>query len=128
MRVCGCVLLQVVIPVSCIHIVKKQNTALLVPNALSIRTTEGDKVRVSPPAPHTHLNKHPDKHIQSHTFMFNHIELCFICNLIIDCVYFMVANVRLFFFFYSLSLFSTCLCRYGTENHVINCCVQYLLS
>ncbi|XP_026179118.1 GRAM domain-containing protein 2B isoform X4 [Mastacembelus armatus] len=34
---------KVVIPVSCIHIVKKQNTALLVPNALSIRTTEGDK-------------------------------------------------------------------------------------
>ncbi|KAI3368232.1 hypothetical protein L3Q82_007952 [Scortum barcoo] len=34
---------KVVIPVSCIHVVKKQNTALLVPNALSIRTTEGDK-------------------------------------------------------------------------------------
>ncbi|XP_070765505.1 GRAM domain-containing protein 2B isoform X1 [Enoplosus armatus] len=34
---------KVVIPVSCIHIVKKQNTALLVPNALSIRTSEGDK-------------------------------------------------------------------------------------
>ncbi|XP_040896678.1 GRAM domain-containing protein 2B isoform X2 [Toxotes jaculatrix] len=34
---------KVVIPVSCVHIVKKQNTALLVPNALSIRTTEGDK-------------------------------------------------------------------------------------
>ncbi|XP_037626232.1 GRAM domain-containing protein 2B isoform X1 [Sebastes umbrosus] len=34
---------KVVIPVYCIHIVKKQNTALLVPNALSIRTTEGDK-------------------------------------------------------------------------------------
>ncbi|XP_057696809.1 GRAM domain-containing protein 2B isoform X2 [Corythoichthys intestinalis] len=34
---------KVVIPVSCIHIVKKQNTALLVPNALSIRTTEGEK-------------------------------------------------------------------------------------
>ncbi|XP_047199010.1 GRAM domain-containing protein 2B isoform X2 [Hippoglossus stenolepis] len=34
---------KVVLPVSCIHIVKKQNTALLVPNALSIRTTEGDK-------------------------------------------------------------------------------------
>ncbi|KAK2835388.1 hypothetical protein Q5P01_015872 [Channa striata] len=34
---------KVVIPVSCIHIVKKQNTALLVPNAMSIRTTEGDK-------------------------------------------------------------------------------------
>ncbi|XP_028443094.1 GRAM domain-containing protein 2B isoform X2 [Perca flavescens] len=34
---------KLVIPVSCIHIVKKQNTALLVPNALSIRTTEGDK-------------------------------------------------------------------------------------
>lgn len=34
---------KVVIPVSLIHIVKKQNTALLVPNALSIRTTEGDK-------------------------------------------------------------------------------------
>lgn len=39
------VLTQVIIPVSSIHIVKKQNTALLVPNALSIRTTEGDKVR-----------------------------------------------------------------------------------
>ncbi|XP_077390818.1 GRAM domain-containing protein 2B isoform X2 [Festucalex cinctus] len=34
---------KVVIPVSNIHIVKKQNTALLVPNALSIRTTEGEK-------------------------------------------------------------------------------------
>uniref|UniRef100_A0A3Q3W8W3 GRAM domain-containing protein n=1 Tax=Mola mola TaxID=94237 RepID=A0A3Q3W8W3_MOLML len=34
---------KVVVPVSCIHIVKKQNTALLVPNALSIRTSEGDK-------------------------------------------------------------------------------------
>ncbi|XP_047192817.1 GRAM domain-containing protein 2B isoform X3 [Scophthalmus maximus] len=34
---------KVVIPVSCICIVKKQNTALLVPNALSIRTTDGDK-------------------------------------------------------------------------------------
>ncbi|XP_069558401.1 GRAM domain-containing protein 2B isoform X3 [Brachyistius frenatus] len=34
---------KVVIPISCIHIVKKQNTALLVPNALSIRTVEGDK-------------------------------------------------------------------------------------
>ncbi|KAM9849099.1 GRAM domain-containing protein 2B isoform 2-T2 [Aulostomus maculatus] len=34
---------KVTIPVSCIHIVKKQNTALLVPNALSIRTTAGDK-------------------------------------------------------------------------------------
>ncbi|XP_060889809.1 GRAM domain-containing protein 2B isoform X2 [Labrus mixtus] len=35
---------KLVIPVSRIHIVKKQNTALLVPNALSIRTFEGDKV------------------------------------------------------------------------------------
>ncbi|KAK5907142.1 hypothetical protein CesoFtcFv8_005022 [Champsocephalus esox] len=34
---------KVVIPVSYIHIVKKQNTALLVPNALSIRTTGGEK-------------------------------------------------------------------------------------
>ncbi|XP_060934360.1 GRAM domain-containing protein 2B isoform X2 [Limanda limanda] len=34
---------KVVIPVSCIHIVKKQNTALLVPNALSIRTSKRDK-------------------------------------------------------------------------------------
>ncbi|XP_034069029.1 GRAM domain-containing protein 2B isoform X2 [Gymnodraco acuticeps] len=34
---------KVVIPVSSIHIVKKQNTALLVPNALSIRTTGGEK-------------------------------------------------------------------------------------
>ncbi|XP_004562066.3 GRAM domain-containing protein 2B [Maylandia zebra] len=34
---------KVVVPVSCIKRVKKQNTALLVPNALSIRTTEGDK-------------------------------------------------------------------------------------
>ncbi|KAM4575241.1 GRAM domain-containing protein 2B isoform 1-T1 [Fundulus diaphanus] len=34
---------KVVIPVSSIHTVKKQNTALLVPNALSIRTTEGEK-------------------------------------------------------------------------------------
>ncbi|KAF6725151.1 GRAM domain-containing protein 3 [Oryzias melastigma] len=34
---------KVVVPVSSIHIVKKQNTALLVPNALSIRTIEGLK-------------------------------------------------------------------------------------
>ncbi|XP_033478224.1 GRAM domain-containing protein 2B isoform X3 [Epinephelus lanceolatus] len=34
---------KLVIPVSCILIVKKQNTALLVPNALSVRTTEGEK-------------------------------------------------------------------------------------
>ncbi|CAJ1060798.1 GRAM domain-containing protein 2B isoform X2 [Xyrichtys novacula] len=34
---------KLVIPVSSIHLVKKQNTALLVPNALSIRTTAGDK-------------------------------------------------------------------------------------
>lgn len=34
---------KVVIPVSSIHTVKKQNTALLVPNALSLRTTEGEK-------------------------------------------------------------------------------------
>nr|XP_040040053.1 GRAM domain-containing protein 2B isoform X2 [Gasterosteus aculeatus aculeatus] len=34
---------KVVIPVSCIHFVKKQNTALLVPNAMSIRTSAGDK-------------------------------------------------------------------------------------
>ncbi|KAM3619034.1 uncharacterized protein V6R79_001913 [Siganus canaliculatus] len=34
---------KVVIPISSIHIVKKQNTALLVPNALSIRSTEGEK-------------------------------------------------------------------------------------
>ncbi|XP_056132090.1 GRAM domain-containing protein 2B isoform X2 [Lampris incognitus] len=34
---------KVVIPVSSIHIVKKQNMALLVPNALSIRTMERDK-------------------------------------------------------------------------------------
>ncbi|KAG6934778.1 GRAM domain-containing protein 2A-like [Chelydra serpentina] len=36
---------KVVIPVSSIAILKKANTALLVPNALSIRTAEGDKVR-----------------------------------------------------------------------------------
>ncbi|KAM3875628.1 GRAM domain-containing protein 2B [Diretmus argenteus] len=34
---------KVVIPISSIHIVKKQNTALLVPNALSIRTTDMEK-------------------------------------------------------------------------------------
>ncbi|KAJ3600064.1 hypothetical protein NHX12_034016 [Muraenolepis orangiensis] len=34
---------KVVIPVSCIQKVKKQNMALLVPNALSIRTSDGDK-------------------------------------------------------------------------------------
>ncbi|XP_017269070.1 GRAM domain-containing protein 2B isoform X2 [Kryptolebias marmoratus] len=34
---------KVIIPVSSIRTVKKQNTALLVPNALSIRTTEGEK-------------------------------------------------------------------------------------
>ncbi|KAG7277210.1 hypothetical protein CRUP_018864 [Coryphaenoides rupestris] len=34
---------KAVIPVSCIQRVKKQNMALLVPNALSIRTREGDK-------------------------------------------------------------------------------------
>ncbi|XP_029551415.1 GRAM domain-containing protein 2B isoform X4 [Salmo trutta] len=34
---------KLVIPVTSVQIVKKQNTALLVPNALSIRTTEGEK-------------------------------------------------------------------------------------
>ncbi|XP_031430060.1 GRAM domain-containing protein 2B isoform X2 [Clupea harengus] len=34
---------KVVIPISCVNVLKKQNTALLVPNALSIRTTEGEK-------------------------------------------------------------------------------------
>uniref|UniRef100_A0A4W5LXQ5 Si:zfos-943e10.1 n=1 Tax=Hucho hucho TaxID=62062 RepID=A0A4W5LXQ5_9TELE len=34
---------KLVIPVTRVQIVKKQNTALLVPNALSIRTTEGEK-------------------------------------------------------------------------------------
>ncbi|XP_076847751.1 GRAM domain-containing protein 2B isoform X2 [Brachyhypopomus gauderio] len=34
---------KVVIPVSSIHVLKKQNTALLVPNALSIRTNAGEK-------------------------------------------------------------------------------------
>ncbi|KAG7488084.1 hypothetical protein MATL_G00030760 [Megalops atlanticus] len=34
---------KVVIPVSRVHFLKKQNTALLVPNALSIRTNEGEK-------------------------------------------------------------------------------------
>nr|XP_005313866.1 GRAM domain-containing protein 2B-like isoform X1 [Chrysemys picta bellii] len=36
---------KVVIPVSSVAILKKANTALLVPNALSIRTAEGEKVR-----------------------------------------------------------------------------------
>ncbi|XP_014889698.1 GRAM domain-containing protein 3 isoform X2 [Poecilia latipinna] len=34
---------KVVIPVSSIHTVKKQKTALLVPNALSLRTSDGEK-------------------------------------------------------------------------------------
>ncbi|XP_041695913.1 GRAM domain-containing protein 2B [Coregonus clupeaformis] len=34
---------KLVIPVTSVHIMKKQNTALLVPNALSIRTIEGEK-------------------------------------------------------------------------------------
>ncbi|KAL4634784.1 GRAM domain-containing protein 3-like isoform X1 [Arapaima gigas] len=34
---------KVVIPFSRIHVLKKQNTALLVPNALSIRTSNGEK-------------------------------------------------------------------------------------
>lgn len=37
---------QVVIPVSSVAILKKQNTALVVPNALSIRTTDGEKARI----------------------------------------------------------------------------------
>lgn len=36
---------QVVVPVASISALKKTNTALLVPNALSIRTTKGEKVR-----------------------------------------------------------------------------------
>lgn len=43
--------LQVVIPLCFIHIVKKQNMALLVPNALSIRTANGDKVSLAAPQP-----------------------------------------------------------------------------
>ncbi|XP_069598057.1 GRAM domain-containing protein 2B-like isoform X1 [Ranitomeya imitator] len=35
--------IKVLIPVSSVIIVKKANTALLVPNALSVRTTDGDK-------------------------------------------------------------------------------------
>lgn len=38
---------QVVIPVSNITVLKKQNTALLVPNALSIRSNLGEKVSVN---------------------------------------------------------------------------------
>ncbi|XP_051979472.1 GRAM domain-containing protein 2B-like isoform X2 [Xyrauchen texanus] len=34
---------KVIIPVTNVNILKKQNTALLVPNAISIRTTEGEK-------------------------------------------------------------------------------------
>lgn len=34
---------KVIIPVSNVNVLKKQNTALLVPNAISIRTTEGEK-------------------------------------------------------------------------------------
>ncbi|KAI1891596.1 hypothetical protein AGOR_G00145410 [Albula goreensis] len=34
---------KVVLSVSSVHVLKKQNTALLVPNALSIRTCEGEK-------------------------------------------------------------------------------------
>ncbi|KAK1152562.1 GRAM domain-containing protein 2B-like isoform X2 [Acipenser oxyrinchus oxyrinchus] len=37
---------KVVIPVSSVAILKKQNTALVVPNALSIRTTDGEKARI----------------------------------------------------------------------------------
>lgn len=39
---------QVVVPVASISALKKTNTALLVPNALSIRTAEGAKVRAGP--------------------------------------------------------------------------------
>lgn len=39
-------LVQAVVPVTSISAFKKTNTALLVPNALSIRTAEGQKVRV----------------------------------------------------------------------------------
>lgn len=41
---------QVVIPLCLILIVKKQNTALLVPNALSLRTSNGDKVSLALPS------------------------------------------------------------------------------
>lgn len=43
---------QVVIPVCNIRVVKKQNMALLVPNALSIRTTAGEKVSGEKPQLH----------------------------------------------------------------------------
>ncbi|RXN37288.1 G- coupled receptor 55-like protein [Labeo rohita] len=36
---------KVIIPVTNVNILKKQNTALLVPNAISVRTTDGEKVR-----------------------------------------------------------------------------------
>lgn len=39
---------QVVVPVASISALKKTNTALLVPNALSIRTAQGEKVREGP--------------------------------------------------------------------------------
>lgn len=35
---------QVVLPVSSVSFLKKQNTALLVPNAISVRTADGEKV------------------------------------------------------------------------------------
>lgn len=35
---------QVIIPVANISVLKKANTALLVPNAICIRTSEGEKV------------------------------------------------------------------------------------
>ncbi|KAL1252017.1 hypothetical protein QQF64_019813 [Cirrhinus molitorella] len=34
---------KVIVPVASVNILKKQNTALLVPNALSVRTTDGEK-------------------------------------------------------------------------------------
>ncbi len=46
---CVCVC-QVIVPVSSVNVLKKQNTALLVPNAISVRTTDGEKVSLK------HLN------------------------------------------------------------------------
>lgn len=34
---------KVIVPVSSVNVLKKQNTALLVPNAISVRTTDGEK-------------------------------------------------------------------------------------
>lgn len=62
--------LQVVIPLCFIHIIKKQNTALLVPTALSVRTSNGDKVRLASRKGVAEQQQTPPQHLRACLLMW----------------------------------------------------------